>query len=173
MPPLPHAPYLPQLRTVDSGGNLVLGPFQLAVSAGAGTTLGLWLADTEPWYQDENSGPFLNYQWAEIAYPIGYRYYVNLNFRGIDAANVASSTYGLALLDTLYQAAVQTQVTYAALQFSLFGAFGSPFFGVVPAGNGGFHPMKESGKQGFYSLSLSFKSRDLQQSPKPWAASQW
>lgn len=160
--------YQPQLRVVNSVGTPIEGPYRLDVLSGAEASRGLVLGETEPWYEEESIGPFLNYQWAEVAYSLGYRYFVRLNFAKVEA--LASSTYGLTLLDRLYQIAVQNQVTYAALQFSLF--VGAPFFGVRPSG-GGFHPTKLAGKQGLYELSLSFKSRDLQASPQPWAVSQW
>jgi len=160
---------------VDSGGALKEGPYRLDVAANPQTpaaplgALGIVLGGTEPWYEDENSGPFKNYLWQEIAYNFGYRYYVNLSFAAVEAG--ADTFHGLTLLDRLYQNAVQVQVAYAALQFSLF--VGAPFFGVVPAGSGGFHPSKLGGKQGFYEVALSFKSRDLQASPRPWASSTW
>ena len=163
------ADYQPMFRIVDAGGNLLEGPYRMDVPF-AQPTLGIVLGETEPWYEDENVGPYLNFQWNEIAYNLGYRYYVRLNFAQVEAAP-ANNKYGLSLLDYLYQTAVQNQVTFAALQFSLF--MGGPFFGVRSSGSGGFHPMKTGGKQGFYELSLTFKSRELQASPKPWAASTW
>lgn len=162
--------YQPQLRVVNSGGSVIEGPYQFDPATAMGTR-GIVLVGTEPWYVDENSGPFLNYQWSQIAYLLGYRYYVTLNFAAISGQAVSGSAYGLTLLDRLYQACVQNQATYAALQFSLF--VGSPFYGVGPAGSTGFHPTLSSGKQGLYDLTLSFTTRDLQASPQAWAAGLW
>jgi hypothetical protein len=162
--------YQPQLQLVNSGGTVIEGPYQLDVKSGAPASLGITLGGAEPWYVEENIGPFLNYQWSEVAYNLGYRYFVTLNFSFVESGQT-STAQGLTLLDRLHQACVKTQVTYAALQFSLF--VSSPFFGVVPAGSNGFHPQKVAGKQGFYDLSLSFKSRDLQATPGAWASSLW
>lgn len=165
--------YVPQLQVVNSIGNVIEGPYRLDVAGGAYNTdppgIGITLGSTEPWYEPENIGPFLNYQWSEISYNLGYRYFVNLNFSFVEGAG-GNSFYGLTLLDRLYQIAVQNQVTYGALQFSLFS--GSSFFAVVPNG-GGFQPQKCAGKQGFYELSLSFKSRDLQATSRAWASGLW
>ena len=148
----------PQLQVVNSVGAVIEGPYRIDVASGAAGSnppgLGIVLDTAEPWYQEESIGPFLNYQWSEIAYLLGYRYYVNLNFACVEGA-ASQNFYGLTLLDQLYQICAATQVPYAALQFSLF--VGSPFFGVVPAGGGGFHPQKIAGKQGFYSLTLQFR----------------
>jgi hypothetical protein len=163
--------YAPQLQVVNSVGGIVEGPYRFDVKSGAPATLGITLGSTEPWYVDENVGPFLNYQWAEVAYNLGYRYYVTLNFADVEGQAVGGNTYGLTLLDRLYQLCVQNQVTYGALQFSLFTL--SPFFAVVPAGSNGFHPQKNGGKQGFYTLSLSFKTRTLQATPQAWAKGLW
>src|ERR1035437_184981 len=149
--------YQPTLRVVNSGGAVIGGPYQLD-PASALNTRGFALVSTEVWYVDENSGPFLNYQWSQIAYSLGYRYYVTLNFTAISGQAVNGNAYGLTLLDRLYQGCVQNQVTYAAIQFALFP--GSAFYGVVPAGSTGFHPTLSSGKQGLYDLTLSFMTRD-------------
>jgi len=163
--------YAPQFRVVNSGGAPIEGPYRLDVLSGAPANLGITLESTEPWYEEERIGPFLNYQWSEVSYLLGYRYFVTLNMTAIEGQAIGGNAYGLTLLDRLYQIMAATQVQYAALQFSLFNL--SPFFGVVQGGGGGFHPQTLAGKLGFYTLSLSFKTRDLQQNPQPWARGLW
>src|SRR5271169_1112932 len=163
--------YQPRLQVVNSGRAVIEGPYQFDVGA-AMNQLGIVLAATDPWYVDENVGPFMNYQWNNVAYNLGYRYYVNLHFAAISGQAIAGNAYGLTLLDRLFQICVQNQVLYAALQFSLF-ASPAPFYDVVPAGSAGFHPTTSSGKQGLYDLMLSFMSRGLQATPQPWARGVW
>ena len=141
------ADYQPQLQVVNSAGGVIEGPYRLDPSSGTEASLGFVLSSIEPWYVDENSGPFLNYLWSEMAYPLGYRFYVNLDFGAIGSA-VNNNYFGLTLLSRLYQTCVQNQVTYAALQFSLFAGGGAHFFGIIPNGSTGFHPTKAGGKAG-------------------------
>jgi hypothetical protein len=157
--------YQPSFRLVNSVGTVTGGPWRFDVASGAPATYGITLGSTEPWYVDENIGPFLNYQWSEIAYNLGYRYYVNLDFVFIEGQS-GNSNYGLTLLDNLFRLCAENQVTYAMVQFSL--AAGAPFYGIVPAGGGGMHPHEVASKQGYYELALSFKSRDLQAGGAPW-----
>lgn len=159
----------PQLRIVNSFGAPIEGPyyFDAAPGATAPATLGVHLPTLKCSEQAEKV-EFKNFQWAEISYILGYRYFVTLDFTAVEH-NGSATNYGLTLLHRLWRAAAENQVAYGALQFAR--STGATFYPVVQTGE--WSPVDSGGKWGRFDVSLSFKSRSLVATPGEWAVSQW
>ena len=159
----------PSLRTVNQFDTPLAGPFALDVPS-AKDALGLVLGTIDAHEEAEVLGPYKNAQWAMFSQWLGYRLYVTLHFAQVESSPT-NGQYGLSLLHSLWRAAVETQVNYAALQFSMFN--GAAWHGMVPQQGSSWAPTLIAGKQGFYEVSLALVSRDLVANPGEWAQQQW
>lgn len=158
----------PLLRVVDPSGT-PLETYPLAVSSGAPAANGFTLSTIDAWEEEEVIGPWKNFQWSQVSFPLGYRLHAMLRFTQVES-DVASNVYGLTLLHRLWKIGLEYQITYAALQFAMFAS--SAPRPVVINGNE-WRPSLMAGKQGLYELDIPIVTRDLVTSPGEWARSQW
>jgi hypothetical protein len=160
----------PALRVVNSGGVQIEGPYELSVVPNnAPANYGLTLGTVEAREETVTIGPWLNFQWAQMSYLVGYRYHVSLRFSMIES-DPASLVYGLTLLHRLWRIAVEYQTSYAALQFRMFST--GAWRGVVPDGTE-WAPQLIAGKQGFYTASVDLVTREIVPIPGEWAQGLW
>lgn len=154
---------------MNSVGTVIEGPylFDAAPGATAPATLGINLRTLKCSEQAEKI-EFKNFQWAEVAYHLGYRYFVTMDFTAVEQ-NGAATGYGLTLLHRLWRAAAENQVTYGALQFAR--SAGATFYPIVQTSE--WQPEDSGGKWGRFDVTLSFKTRSLVATPLEWAVSQW
>jgi hypothetical protein len=167
-------PRTPALQVVNSVGTVIAGPYLIApgvtgTALATGSALGLTLATIDAWEEAEVIGPWKNFLWQQVVYPLGYRYHASLRFVGVES-DTSSNQYGLALLHNLWQQSVNNALTFAALQFRMFT---TSTWRPVVAGSFEWRPSFAAGKQGLYEVDLALTSRELIATPGEWAQSAW
>lgn len=160
----------PSFQLVNSVGTAIEGPYDLSVVQGsAPSALGITLETIDAWEEARTIGPFENFQFSQVSFPLGYKLHATLKFTAVES-DTSSSTYGLTLLHRLWMAMIATQLSYSALQFRMFAT--APWRGVVH-GSSEWHPQLMAGKQAFYTVEFPIISRDLVPTPGEWAQSLW
>lgn len=162
-------PRSPQLQLVNSLGNLIEGPYNLSVPSGAPTTLGLSLDTVDSTIEAVDVGPWTNLNWQVMSYVVGYRLHANLKFSEVQC-DPSSLVYGLTLLQRLWQAGQDNQISYGALQFRMFA---SSTWRTVRPSSRELRPFLLAGKQGFFGLEMPLETRDLVAVPGWWAQAAW
>lgn len=159
----------PQFRIVNSIGLVIEGPYRFDVASGAPETYGVTFDGADASEHEEYAGQWTNFAWQRVGYALGYRYAVSLRFVACEAS--AFGNYGLTLLHHLWRTAVETQLTYGGLQFSMYQ--GAAWHPVVPDSGQGWAPTPTAGKQGFFDVTMAFQTRNLVATPGEWAVAQW
>lgn len=159
----------PAFQAVNSGGTVIEGPYLFNVGGGAPTTLGVTLATVNASEEAEMVGPWKNFAWSQMAFPLGYRLHATLNFTSVES-DPASQFYGLTLLHRLWRWGVETQFPYPGLQFRMFT---SSAWRPVVISSFEWRPSLMAGKQGLYEVDLTISSFNLLPFAGEWAQSAW
>lgn len=155
-------PFHPGLRTVTSGGVVILGPYSLfndTMSA-----YGFDPPDANVIYTKVEKS-WENYSWSIVRRLYGYRPSITLRFSLIDGGPAI-----LKGLQDLFVAGAASE-TYAALQFNLYADGAGAWRGVFPESD--WEPKKAGGKHGGWELDVTLTCRDLIAAPGDWSAGTW
>lgn len=160
----------PAIQVVNSIGGVIGGPYLFNVGGGAAATLGVTLATIDASEEAKSVGPWENFSWQTVSFLLGYKYHATLKFTNVES-DPTLTNYGLTLLHRLWAYGTANQLTFAGLQFRMFGA-PAPWRSVVVSGLD-WAPSLMAGKQGVYDVDLTISTRDLVATPGEWAQSSW
>lgn len=161
--------FVPGLRSVNSGGGVTRGPFNLTPLAGRSN--GFSVVDCRPpEYVPEYQVEYLNLAYTERWTLLGVRPIVRMEFILVD---VGAGDFGLTLLRKLWEDGISSQ-TFAGLQFNLYMSNpASQWRGIRPVVPWN---LREAGGKQTRGFSWSFEARctSLLQLPLPdFFNSQW